>query len=437
MPANPNASEVRRLWAIYNETGNPADFARASNAMRMGRADGGFVDYPMEYARGGRTRLLQDKYPTSYMPHVGRQVMADGGAPDSDIAMYERQMAERESMPEDIRYMTHTPTAPTRPVEIEGGFLSGKRKLMDSPYNVAGLRSNALQFAYDLKTLPFYFTPAAPLAMASDIGEGMAAGSPLQVAMSAMGPLGRAGRRAVGAATGATAAVSPDEAQAGAIQKALNAIRAYHGSPHKFNAFDPDEVSWFSTSEQTAKNFGRNRMGSLSPAQGGSVSKWDASKPEMYEVSIPPDRLQIVEPMREAQRLADEIGVDAPKTWDEAAELLQWASAQKQWIDEARDAGKGGVLFKDVADDPLGIESDHIAVIDPTLIEILRKYGIAGLLGGGSVSQGMLPRWTAAEQPPVGSDVDAYIRGIEGKAEGGSVVERALSVVSKSKPGRR
>jgi hypothetical protein len=31
--------------------------------------------------------------------------------------------------------------------------------------------SGAAQFAYDLKTLPFYFTPAAPLALASDTGE--------------------------------------------------------------------------------------------------------------------------------------------------------------------------------------------------------------------------------------------------------------------------
>lgn len=34
-------------------------------------------------ARGGdvKGRLLQDEYPTHYLPHVGRQVMADGGAP--------------------------------------------------------------------------------------------------------------------------------------------------------------------------------------------------------------------------------------------------------------------------------------------------------------------------------------------------------------------
>lgn len=64
-PAAPDTSESRRLWEIYNETGNPADFVRASNAMRAGRAEGG--------------RLLEDQYPTHYLPNVGRQVMADGG----------------------------------------------------------------------------------------------------------------------------------------------------------------------------------------------------------------------------------------------------------------------------------------------------------------------------------------------------------------------
>ena len=33
-----------------------------------------------DYARGG---IIEDQYPTHYMPHVGRQVMADGGGPVS------------------------------------------------------------------------------------------------------------------------------------------------------------------------------------------------------------------------------------------------------------------------------------------------------------------------------------------------------------------
>jgi hypothetical protein len=147
----------RALWQIYNESESPADFLRADEAMRAGRAGGG--------------RLLSDQYPTSYMPNVGRQVMADGGeATDDDIRQYERAMAAIARQPEDIRSMTHSPSTPMRPIEIEGGF-TGKRQLGNAPYNVAGPMSGAAQFAYDLKTLPFYFTPAAPLALASDTGE--------------------------------------------------------------------------------------------------------------------------------------------------------------------------------------------------------------------------------------------------------------------------
>ena len=43
-----------------------------------------------KYARGGR--LLQDEYPTHYMPHVGRQMMGDGGDPGED-PMIQKAMA--------------------------------------------------------------------------------------------------------------------------------------------------------------------------------------------------------------------------------------------------------------------------------------------------------------------------------------------------------
>jgi len=135
------------------------------------------------------------------------------------IRDYERQRAEIEAMPEYYRQMTHGPEAPRAPVEIEGGFL-GKRQLGTAPYDLAKTYSGLAQAAYDMKTLPLYFTPAAPYAMASDVAEGMAAGSPSQVAMSALGPLSRAGRMAAGLATGATAALSPDEAKADRLSKA-------------------------------------------------------------------------------------------------------------------------------------------------------------------------------------------------------------------------
>ena len=61
-------------------------------------------------ARGGR--LLEDDYPTHYMPHVGRQVMADGGDADPVAgAMSAAQAIPETPMPS----LRPTPPAPTVP----------------------------------------------------------------------------------------------------------------------------------------------------------------------------------------------------------------------------------------------------------------------------------------------------------------------------------
>jgi len=150
-------------------------------------------------------------------------------------------------------------------------------------------------------------------------------------------------------------------------------MKAYHGSPHEFDAFDPDEVHWFTTKDVTAEAFGKNRDGLYAPSQGGNATEWHNNKPFIYEVNLPEGRFSIVDPMAEATHAAKEANIPAPQTWDEAAEILRWAEAQRGWIDEARASGKGGVIFKNVGDDPNGVLSDHIAVVDPSLIEMVSK----------------------------------------------------------------
>jgi hypothetical protein len=46
-----------------------------------------------KYARGGR--LIQDKYPTHYMPNVGRQVMRSGGGPERSLEEYQDPESKR------------------------------------------------------------------------------------------------------------------------------------------------------------------------------------------------------------------------------------------------------------------------------------------------------------------------------------------------------
>jgi hypothetical protein len=62
---------IRRAMALVGRVPDPAAIARD---MMDARAKGGGVKRS--------PRLLQDQYPTSYMPNVGRQVMAEGGVPD-------------------------------------------------------------------------------------------------------------------------------------------------------------------------------------------------------------------------------------------------------------------------------------------------------------------------------------------------------------------
>ena len=139
------------------------------------------------------------------------------------IRDYDRQRAELDAMPEYYRQMTHGPETPRAPSEVEGGFI-GKRQFGTAPYNNAEAMSKFYQTLYDMKTLPLYaagsvFPPANALGMAIDTAEGVAAGSPTQVALSALGAPGKAVKYAIAPLTAATGLLSPDEAQAAKIPK--------------------------------------------------------------------------------------------------------------------------------------------------------------------------------------------------------------------------
>lgn len=250
--------------------------------MRGERADGGEVESAMDvvrgmYADGGPPAV--EKYEA--MPgFFSRMLGLSGGSqPEADIQQYENRMRAIAQQPEDIRSMTHAPSKPMRPIEIEGGFI-GKRQLGEAPYDVAGPLSGMAQTAYSLKTVPFYFTPAAPFAAAADFGEaaidtknaldkgdylGAGVTGALGVVAPALAYRRQAGdavrsgleaaRRFVtgnpGAATavGAGAAtLAPEDAEAsgsGLIRRGLDAVRgvrAYHGSPHDFNRFDLSKI---------------------------------------------------------------------------------------------------------------------------------------------------------------------------------------------------
>jgi len=195
------------------------------------------VDILNQYAHGG---LVDDAL------HVVREHHADGEAVGpvatdnservraaesaanlaKQIQAYEASMASIRQQPQDIQSMTHAPEKPRAPISVEA--LGKNREFGSAPYDVAGPLSSFAQGAYDMKTLPLYmYPPTAPLGMAIDAVEGVASGSPTQVAMSALGGPLKVARNVIAPLAVATGVTAPDEAEAAKVPKlAAPAVRA-------------------------------------------------------------------------------------------------------------------------------------------------------------------------------------------------------------------
>jgi len=130
-----------------------------------------------------------------------------------EIQAFEASKAQIQTQPEWARMMTHAPQEPRAPVQIEGGFI-GNRQLGTAPYPVANALSGMAQGVYDFKTAPLYAFGAGPLGTAIDTAEGVAAGSPSQVAMGAFGTPMKAVRNVIAPLTVASGLTAPDEAEA-------------------------------------------------------------------------------------------------------------------------------------------------------------------------------------------------------------------------------
>jgi soluble lytic murein transglycosylase-like protein len=182
----------------------------ALRAVREHHADGEAVGQaPVATDNSERVRAAEDA------ANLAKQIQA-----------YEASMASIRQQPQDIQSMTHAPEKPRAPISVEA--LGKNREFGSAPYDVAGPLSSFAQGAYDMKTLPLYmYPPTAPLGMAIDTAEGVASGSPAQVAMSALGGPLKVARNVIAPLAVATGVTAPDEAEAKSLSKVLQAIRAY------------------------------------------------------------------------------------------------------------------------------------------------------------------------------------------------------------------
>lgn len=155
-----------------------------------------------------------------------------------------------------------------------------------------------------------------------------------------------------------------------------NVIRAYHGSPRRFDVFDDGDATWFTTSERTAERFGADRASDNYHQNANSIRRLrNEGRLHLYEVDIDDGRILTVDPLEEAKQAAKSSGIPDPQTWEEAAELLPWGDFQNQIIRDARNQGFDGVRFLNVGDDPVGAVSDHIAVLNNKIIKMLTRNG--------------------------------------------------------------
>jgi hypothetical protein len=149
-------------------------------------------------------------------------------------------------------------------------------------------------------------------------------------------------------------------------------IRAFHGSPHRFERFDMSRAGtttddghlgralYFTTDAETA----------MKEPFAGPGTKW----PNRYEVN-----LDVKNPL-ELQR---QSWFDDKKQMVRRALGLSDTATAEQVRDEAMKRGHDAVRLDNV---PLGYNAQEIAVFDDKLIEILRRYGVAGTLGGGAAA---------------------------------------------------
>lgn len=84
-------------------------------------------------ARGGH--VLEDDYPTHYLPHVGRQVMADGGMPDSaDDAIATAQSIPDAPMP-NLMPKPMAPSVPSAEGRVLSSLFEGEKAPEGAPWS--------------------------------------------------------------------------------------------------------------------------------------------------------------------------------------------------------------------------------------------------------------------------------------------------------------
>ena len=232
-------------------------------------------------------------------------------------------------------------------------------------------------------------------------------------------------------------------------------IRAYHGSPHDFDAFDASKIGtgegaqaygpgmYFAENENVARSYkaagqptylGADRIQAAQDVlkeAGGDINKartladermkattkyseaklWQdvvnnlpdlsgKTPGRMYEVNIKadPDRFLDWDKQLSEQPKAVQDSVNSlVRLTQGERERLPIRSVMELVGDNPvaaaalKQAGIPGIKYLDQGSRASGVGSSNYVVFDPATIEILRKYGLLGMIGGGAAAAGAQP----------------------------------------------
>jgi len=283
------------------------------------------------------------------------------------------------------------------------------------------------------------FDPQVGVWNGQPITAGQAAAFPVNPLSGALNP---AGEMVANTLMGASSGVVP---KAGAA--VASGIRAYHGSPHEFDRFSTSKIGtgegaqayghglYFAENEGVARSYrdalannihpdnikrfldashsfdkakqeaaGLRRgpqLKALKAAQAAAQAEMDAALAaprgtgHMYEVNVRADPARFLEWDKPRDQLAPEVQAfaraNAPSAWENAADgaslyqLMARELGGPAAVSEALGrAGVPGIRYLDGSSRRAGGGGHNTVVFDDATLEVIRRYGLAGILGGGA-----------------------------------------------------
>jgi hypothetical protein len=249
-------------------------------------------------------------------------------------------------------------------------------------------------------------------------------------APTAMGMIG------MGRMPGATPAGALGSSGAKLVQP--EGIRAYHGSPHDFDAFDLSKIGtgegaqayghglYFAENPKVAESYKGvvpNGLSPLNPANFWTPAMVPSGKGHMYEVNINAKPEQFLdwdkplpadspvrdaassalispgmftfEPERTLRAMRKERVLSPETTGGDVYNTLARGLAEGKGFNQGaatdiiREAGVPGIRYLDQGSRTAGAGSSNYVVFNPKIIDIMRKYGLAGIPGASAVAAAM------------------------------------------------